>query len=186
VKIPSSTTYAFWLAILRIYVGAFWLMHGVAKFRESATFMPPSGMIVTFLNSAMSNTSGPYHAFLAGTVLPNIAIFAELVRLGEVVAGSLLLLGFFSRVGGLIGMALALNYLTAKGGIAHLSMWSGLDAAAFVLSAINVVLPTGRFLGVDALLARTRRAVPSVTPVAAGVRAEFVEEPPMTGPTAPV
>ncbi len=183
-KLPSSTTYAFWLAILRLYAGAFWLMHGIPKFTQSGEFMPPSGMIVGFLNSAIVNTSGPYQSFLTNIVLPNINIFAELVRLGEVVTGSLLLLGFFSRFGGVIGMLLALNYLTAKGGISHLSMWSGLDAAAFVVSGMNVILPTGRFLGVDALLARS--AVKRVATAPGGtVRAEFVDEPPMTGPSAP-
>ena len=113
-------------------------------------------------------------------VLPNAYFFAELVRLGEVVTGCLLLFGFYTRLGGLIGMLLALNYLSAKGGLAHLSVWSGLDSAAFVLSALNVVLPTGRVLGVDGLLWRSTKR----EPVVAGA-AVFVEEPPMTGPTAP-
>ncbi len=99
--------------------------------------------------------------------------------MGEVVTGCLLLFGFYTRLGGLIGMLLAFNYLTAKGGLAHLSVWSGLDSAAFVLSALNFVLPTGRVLGIDGLLWRTKRK-----PVVAGA-AVFVEEPPMTGPTAP-
>ena len=187
-KLPSPRTYAFWLAILRIYAGAFWLVHGVPKFTQSQSFMPPHGMIVGFLNTAVANTSGPYQQFLNNIVVPNIGLFAELVRLGEVVTGALLFLGVFTRFGGFIGMLLALDYLTAKGGISHASMWTGLDAVAFALSAINVVLPTGRFLGVDALLyrARSARAVPvAAGPTAAGVRAEFVDEPPMTGPSAP-
>ena len=188
--LPTSTTYAFWLAVLRLYAGAFWLMHGIPKFTQSETFMPPSGFIVQFINSAIQNTHGPYQAFLTNVVLPNIGIFAELVRLGEVVTGALLFLGFFTRFGGFIGMILALNYLTAKGDITHISSWSGLDAAAFALSGLNVVLPTGRFFGVDALLARSRArarglAATPATASASGVRAEFVDEPPMTGPTAP-
>ena len=181
--LPKNTTYAFWLTILRLYAGAFWLMHGIPKFTQSETFMPPSGMIVQFINSSIQNTHGPYQAFLTNVVLPNIGVFAELVRLGEVITGALLFLGFFTRLGGLTGMVLALNYMTAKGDISHFSSWSGLDATAFVLSALNVVLPTGRFFGVDALLARSRAA--RVAPAAAGVRPEFVDEPPMTGPTAP-
>lgn len=183
-KLPGSRTYAFWLAILRLYAGAFWLMHGIPKFTQSESFMPPSGFIVQFLNSAIVNTSGPYQAFLTKIVLPNIGFFAELVRLGEVVTGALLLLGFYSRFGGIIGMLLALNYLTAKGGVGHLSTWGGLDAAAFALSAINVLLPTGRFLGIDALLAAFRGRG-ARAPSRARVQAEFVEEPPMSGPSAP-
>ena len=183
--LPSPRTYAFWLAVLRLYAGAFWLMHGIPKFTQSDAFMPPSGMMGQFLNGALQNTTGAYHDFLANTVVPNIGIFAELVRLGEVIAGALLLLGFFTRFGGLIGVVLSLNYLAAKGGMNHTTAWSGLDAAALALSAINVLLPTGRFFGVDALLARSRAARAAANAAPASTPAEFVDEPPMTGPTAP-
>lgn len=178
-KLPSSSTYAFWLALFRIYAGAFWLMHGIPKFLNSQDFMPPNGMMVQFLTTQISHVSGPYQSFLIHVVLPNVSFFAELVRLGEVVTGLLLLLGFYTRLGGLIGVLLALNYISAKGGLMHLSVWSGLDSAALVLSAINLVLPTGRVLGVDGLLAHFRR------PRHAQPAAVFVEEPPVTGPSAP-
>ncbi|HEX8807069.1 MAG TPA: TQO small subunit DoxD [Candidatus Aquilonibacter sp.] len=177
-KLPSSSTYGFWLAIFRIYAGAFWLMHGIPKFINSAEFMPPNGFMTEFIKQQIANTSGPYQGFLANVVQPNAAVFAELVRLGEVITGCLLLFGFYTRLGGLIGVVLALNYLSAKGGLAHLSVWSGLDSAALVLSALNLVLPTGRVLGVDGLLWRMRRKPETEAAV-------FVEEPPMTGPTAP-
>ena len=180
-KLPSSSTYAFWLALFRIYAGAFWLMHGIPKFRDSEAFMPPSGMMQSFLNTAISHTSGPYQWFLTSIVLPNASLFAELVRLGEVLTGALLFLGLFTRAGAVIGIALALNYLSAKGGLLHLSVWSNIDAAALVLSAVNLVLPTGLVLGLDGVLARLRgKAAP-----AAGQPAVFVDEPPMRGPTAP-
>jgi uncharacterized membrane protein YphA (DoxX/SURF4 family) len=190
-RLPSSGSYAFWLALIRIYTGAFWLMHGIPKFTQSETFMPPNGLIVNFINTAVQNTHGPYQSFLQHTVLPNLNIFAELVRLGEVTAGALLLLGLFSRVGALVGIVLALNYLSAKGGLTHLSMWSSLDSTAFVLSFVNFVLPTGRVLGFDQFLGRKRVVAPVAAPTASqptaasGVHSEFVEEPPMTGPTAP-
>ena len=179
-KLPSSTTYAVWLAFFRIYTGVFWLMHGIPKFTQSQDFMPPNGMMTQFLNAQITHNSGPYQAFLTNVVLPNAWFFAELVRIGEVVTGCLLLLGFYTRLGGLIGVLLSLNYISAKGGLMHLSVWSGLDSTALVLSALSIVLPTGRVLGVDAILARLRRR--PVQPAAAAV---FVEEPPMTGPTAP-
>jgi uncharacterized membrane protein YphA (DoxX/SURF4 family) len=179
VKLPSSSTYGFWLAILRFYTGAFWLMHGIPKFTQSQDFMPPTGMMQNFVNSAVANTHGPYQSFLTYVVLPNASVFAELVRLGEVVTGCLLLLGCFTRTGAVIGMLLSLNYLTAKGGFNHLSMWSGIDAAAFSLCFTAFVLNTGKVLGIDALLGRSHKIAPAAT------KAVFVEEPPMTGPTAP-
>jgi uncharacterized membrane protein YphA (DoxX/SURF4 family) len=179
VKLPSSLSYGFWLAILRIYTGAFWLMHGIPKFTQSDTFMPPNGFIVQFINQQIASTHGPYQVFLNDVVLPNITIFAELVRIGEVVTGCLLLLGFYTRLGGFIGALLAFNYLDAKGGLEHITLWSGIDAAALALSAINLVLPTGRVLGVDSILSHFRKQ-PRPDPSAV-----FVDEPPMTGPTAP-
>jgi uncharacterized membrane protein YphA (DoxX/SURF4 family) len=179
VKLPSSSTYAFWLALFRIYAGVFWLIHGIPKFTQSQNFMPPNGFIGQFVNQGIQVTSGPYHGFLSNVVLPNIAIFAELVRVGEVVTGCLLLLGFYTRLGGLIGMILTFNYFSGKGGLAHVSALSELDALTFVVCAVNLVLPTGRVLGVDGLLAHFRRK-PQPAPSAV-----FVDEPPMTGPSAP-
>ena len=179
-KLPSSSTYAFWLALFRIYTGAFWLMHGIPKFTHSADFMPPTGMMNGFINNAITHTSGPYQWFLSFVVLPNAGIFAEVVRLGEVLTGLLLFFGLFTRVGALIGIALSLNYLTASGDLRHLSvMLSGLNSAALMLSLINLVLPTGRVFGIDGLLFKPRGAA---TP---GQQAVFVDEPPMRGPTAP-
>jgi len=178
VKLPSATSYAFWLALFRIYVGAFWLMHGIPKFTQAASFMPPNGLMTQFLNTAITNTTGPYQWFLTNVVMPNASLFAELVRLGEVVTGLLLFFGLFTRWGALIGMLLSLNYLSANGGLAHLRVWDTINSAAFVLSAINFVLPTGLVLGVDGLLARGKGKVPTT-------KAVFVDEPPMTGPTAP-
>ncbi len=187
-KLPGSGTYAFWLSLVRLYTGVFWLVHGVPKFTQSQSFVPPNGEIVPFLNTAITSSSGAYQSFLTNIVLPNAALFAELVRLGEVVTGALLVLGFFTRLGSSIGMLLALNYIAAKGGLNHAGAWTGLDATALVLCAINAVLPTGRFLGIDGLLRRSRRAgtLPVANaPTVAGVRAEFVDEPPLNGPSAP-
>ncbi|HVA29172.1 MAG TPA: TQO small subunit DoxD [Candidatus Baltobacteraceae bacterium] len=177
-KLPSATSYAFWMAIFRLYVGAFWLMHGIPKWTQSASFMPPNGLMTQFLNAQISNTIGPYQWFLTTVVLPNAWFFADMVRTGEVVTGLLLFFGLFSRWGGVIGVLLSLNYLSASGGLAHLRYWDTINSAALVLSLMNVVLPTGLVFGIDGLLARRKTAN-------APAKAVFVDEPPMTGPTAP-
>ena len=53
-KLPSSSTYALWLALFRIYAGAFWLMHGIPKFLHGEEFMPPNGAMMQFLNQQIS------------------------------------------------------------------------------------------------------------------------------------
>jgi uncharacterized membrane protein YphA (DoxX/SURF4 family) len=158
--------------------GGIWLVHGIPKFLHSAKFMPPAGVISTYVGEGVAKTTGPYHDFLVGTVQPNIGIFGELVRLGEVCVGISLFLGLFSRLGGLFGILLPLNYVAARGGLSSASAWASLDGALMLLSAISLVLPAGRVLGLDAFLvrgpARRQRVV-----------AEVVPEPPLERPSAP-
>jgi len=74
-----------------------------------------------------------------------------------------------------VGCFLALNYLAAAGEF-H---WSGvgtLNGVALALSFFCIVLPVGRFAGVDALLVRR--------PNTRAVKAEFVDEP-IAAPRAP-
>jgi len=164
----------FVFAILRIYTGIFWLVHGIPKFLNSDAFMPPQGFMAQMVLKGTQTTTGSYHDFLVSFVTPNIALFAEFVRLGEVLVGFSLLFGLLTRVGGLGGIFLALNYIAAKGAFGSWETFGTLDAAAIALSALHVVLPTGRTLGVDGLFGHRPRVVrePAVTP-------EFVDEPPL-------
>lgn len=135
-------------------------------------FMPPNGFISILVGKALQSQTGSYHDFLATTVVPHIGLFAELVRLGEVLAGCSLLLGIFTRFGGLVGCFLALNYMAVNGEFASWTTIGTLDAAAFMLSFLMLIMPSGRVAGVDALLYRARgRRDPVVIP-------EFVDEPP--------
>jgi uncharacterized membrane protein YphA (DoxX/SURF4 family) len=188
--LPSKRTYAFWLALLRIFVGVFWLVHVLPKF-TTAAFMPPDGFFAQMVTSGIAHDTGPYHDFLVNVVSPNLYLFAELVRLGELLVGISLVLGLFGRVGALGGMFLTANYMLAKGQFGSFDGWTGLDGATFVLCAINFVLPTGRMIGIDAFLGRKRtepsvseQATPVVAPTVstasgAPVQADFVEEPPV-------
>lgn len=192
--LPSSATYARWLAIVRIVTGGIWLAHGIPKFTHGNVFMPAPGpvdcgrvtqtqvpVITNYICLGMQHTGGAYHQFLESVVLPNIGIFAELVRLGEVLTGLALLLGVLTRAGGLAGMLLTLNYIAARGHIISSATLQSMDFVLFMLCFISFVLPTGRVWGVDGLWARARTKAPAP----ATVKAEFVPEPPLDRPTAP-
>jgi uncharacterized membrane protein YphA (DoxX/SURF4 family) len=176
--LPSSTTYARWLGLIRIVVGAMWIGHAITKFLNPDTFMPPNGAIVQIVTQGSQQGSHFMRPFFANVVLPNIALFAELVRLGEALVGIALILGLLTRLGGFGGMFLTFFYASTKGPLLSLATLSGSDFAMFVLSGMSFVLPTGRALGLDALLSRRRRTVPTV-------RAEFVPEPPLITPPPP-
>jgi len=159
--LPSARTYAFWLALFRIYLGAFWLEHGLGKLRSTPAFGAPGGAMAQFLAAHAAKTPAPYHDFLTGVVMPNVAAFSFLIQAGEIAAGALLLLGLFTRLGGLLGTVLALNYLLARGALAGFSSYAGLEVLAAAASALNLVLPTGRYLGIDGFLVpRPRHAGP--------------------------
>lgn len=177
-NLPSSRNYGGWLALVRVLTGVIWLVHGVPKFLHSDRFMPPNGAFASYVQKGIAGGTGPYHDFLVSVVAPNANIFAELVRLGEVCVGIALVLGFATRLGGLFGIALPLNYIAARNGLGSATQWTSIDGCLLLLSAINFVLPTGRVAGVDALFARRK-------PRRERVIAEVVPEPPMRGPTAP-
>jgi thiosulfate dehydrogenase (quinone) large subunit len=176
--LPSPRTYAGWLAAVRILTGAIWLIHAVPKFLHGATFLPPNGFFAQYLQQGIASTSGPYHDFMVGVIGPNAAIFAELVRFGELLVGISLVLGLFARLGGFFGIVLPLNYMAVRGAVGTLSGWGSPDASLALLSAISLVLPTGRVSGFDGL--RTPRA-----PRRPAVVAEVVPERPLDGPHAP-
>jgi uncharacterized membrane protein YphA (DoxX/SURF4 family) len=177
-NLPSSRTYGAWLALVRILTGCIWLIHAVPKFTKAGIFLPPTGIFATYVQDGIGKTTGPYHDFLINTVSSNMGLFAELVRIGELGVGLSLFFGLFTRLGGFFGVLLPLNYLAARGALGTPSGWSATDGCLMLLSAICLVLPTGRVAGVDALAARRvprrQRVVPEVVP-----------ERPMDGPRAP-
>jgi len=176
--LPSSRVYGGWLALVRVLTGAIWLIHAIPKFLHGDTFLPPNGFFTTYLQQGIATTMGPYHDFMVSIVSPNAAVFAELVRLGELLVGVSLVLGLFSRVGGFFGIVLPLNYMAVRGAVGTLSGWGSPDASLALLSAISLVLPTGRVAGFDGL--GKRRSAPRKAVVA-----EVVPERPLEGPTAP-
>jgi uncharacterized membrane protein YphA (DoxX/SURF4 family) len=176
-KMASHWTYAGWFTVLRLYAGAFWLVHGISKFLGSAAYMPPSGYMPQIVQKAVVAQTGFYHDFLLNVVTPNIGLFAELVRLGETLTGVSLLLGVFTRLGGLVGCFLALNYMALNAEFGSWPTIGSLDAVAFMLSFLMLAVPAGRIAGVDALLVR-RPAVRKEEVVVP----EIVEEPPPGAP----
>ncbi len=149
-SIPSARTYAWALAVLRVYTGVFCILRAIPKFTSPAAF---SGMFASLVGKAAMASTGPYHAFVVGMVQPHVDLFAQVVRFGELLTGVLLLLGLFTRLGGLLGVILAANALLLQGYPA-LQGWSSAEAVALALCAVNLVLPTGRVLGLDALWKR--------------------------------
>jgi uncharacterized membrane protein YphA (DoxX/SURF4 family) len=87
-------------------------------------------------------------------VLPNLAVFAPLVYLVELVIGVSLLVGLFSRAGALLGLLMGLNLWLGLYSAPHEWPWTYMFLV--MIQAFFVIDPPGRVLGADAL--RRRRA----------------------------
>jgi uncharacterized membrane protein YphA (DoxX/SURF4 family) len=151
----TARQYGAWLAVFRILVGATWLIHGYGKVTD-AQFALPNGTCYQIVSGMIGNNPSILHDYVTGVVLPNITIFAHLDAWGEFLTGLSLVLGLLSRVGGLVGLLLPLQYFLMKGAYAHLDGYAGLDVLTMLASAVNLVLPTGAVFGLDAMLGRRK------------------------------
>ena len=163
--IPETAAWRIGIALLRVHIGATWLWYAWPKFARSDRYLPPSGYMVSFAQTSARYATGATRAVLEHVILPNAAIWAQLARLGELAAGVLLVLGLRSRLGGAIGLAVALCY--APFNYAFHEYHSGLltlpDSMMAALSAVHILIPSGKVFGLDAFLSR-RRAGPELQP----------------------
>jgi len=151
------------IALLRIVVGAWFLKAVWTKLTLGylAGVVPYPTVSPRFLGFqprrvaefAADNPVGWYKDFLQNTVLPHAKVFATLQAYGEVVVGIGLVLGLFTGLAALIGLALAVNF-----GLA--TQWMSFGQQGFhvllITSMILFVLTrAGRAWGIDGwLLAR--------------------------------
>lgn len=164
------------LALFRAYMGFFWLDHGWGKI-VNPQWASSGGMMDQIVRSANDKSAGAFHNFVNATVLPNEAIFANLVAFGETLVGISLLVGLLSRLGALGGMFLALNYWFLLGGPRSIANLTTLEVLVAVACAVHVLLPTGRVLGLDAFMGRRTARAPEVV-----VSAAPPVEPPIARP----
>lgn len=131
--------------IVRLVIGAMW-------WEQSLWKIPPNeDGLIYWMRQMVDHASIALQSDLVSTiVLPHINIFGPLVYLIEVAIGVSLMLGVFTRLGALLGTAMALN------------LWLGLYSAPgewpwtyFFLITIQILFvidPPGGSLGVDTLL----------------------------------
>ena len=114
----STGSAALWF-VVRMYVGAEWLLAGWEKVISPA--WGTSGKAITgFVMGALAKTSGAnpavqgwYASFLHNFVLPNAGFFSFIVTWGEVAVGLGILLGILTGIAAGFGVLMNLNYLLA-------------------------------------------------------------------------
>jgi thiosulfate dehydrogenase (quinone) large subunit len=136
------------LALLRVYLGAVFLIAAIAKLRADFT----SGFRGFLEGTAPERSHVFYQGFLQDVVLPNAQLFAALVTWGELLVGLLLILGLMTRLSAAAALLLTLNYMFAKGAWPWTS--SSSDAAFAAISLALMIGAAGRTFGLDSMLAK--------------------------------
>ena len=137
------------LALVRIAFGLYMIMSALSKTMQG--WLTNGGPLSQMLQQTLPRADPFYRAFLEGTVLPNVNLFAQLVTVGEWVVGLSLLFGLLTRVGSLVGMWLMLNFMLMKG-LANAA--GSTDRLYFVLCLACFLGAAGLTWGLDGLLQR--------------------------------
>ncbi len=93
-------------------------------------------------------------AFIEAIVKPNIAWFGYVIFGAEAFIALSLLLGLFSRLGGLVAVGISAQLMVGLAGIPQPFEWEWSYNLMVVLSLLMFGLAPGRILGLDALLRR--------------------------------
>ena len=149
----KEKTNLWFIAILRIFVGYFFLMSGINKIRDGALADPEK--LIGLLEEWSASVPAWYADFLQQAVIPNGQIFNYLVVSGEVLVGACLILGLFSRFAGFFGMVMTFNFFFATYHMGPASQ--GINSAFFFICLVILLSGAGRSIGVDRKL---RKKIP--------------------------
>jgi len=103
------------LALLRIFIGVFFIFEGLGKIRWFVDTSQLAGMFASWSQAAAPGSVS--HWYLDRIALPGLAVFARLVPLGEITSGLALVIGFWTPLFAFVGFFMALNFQIASGAV---------------------------------------------------------------------
>jgi len=135
------------LAGLRVLMGVLWLANLSWKLPPDFGRDEPRGLMYSFRQAEHFAVSEPLRRFMGNTVIPHFTVFGWQVFLVEAIAGVLLLLGWHTRAGAVVGLlqAIAITVLTARA--PHQWFWG--FALFIAVSLVLVIAPSNRRLSLD-------------------------------------
>ena len=157
---PAQRTAAHaWMWVVRLLIGGMWWQQTLWKLPPTYTDNPDgvSGGLHYWVGEMAKHAAFGWHgAFVREILQPHFSLFAPQVYAIEVLIAISLMLGLFTRAGGALGAAMAVN------------LWLGLYRAPYewpwtyffliLLQTTLAVFHAGRSLGIDALLAAHEQA----------------------------
>ena len=154
-----STASAAGMAIIRLFLGAFFLYCGIDQLMHAGEFIGYfKGLSASHSVSAIPGIWAYYAGFVHAPVTAQTAALAGWTIIGlEILVGVLLVIGLLTRLAVLIPLIANLSFfyathaLTKEGMLLH-SFW--LNGAFFVMELAVLIAAAGRTWGLDAILAR--------------------------------
>jgi len=141
---------------VRVLIGAVWLNGSLEK------LLNPSfpGQFAASLQAGGFVSQAPpfFRDFMKGYVVPNAEIFAQFMRMGELMLGIALILGLLTNLAALGSVGLCAAILLSQGGV---GLGTGLGAPEFLtinvlvalLSVVILLSPAAKSLSIDSRLA---------------------------------
>ena len=143
-----------WNWLSRLFIGALWWQQSLWKIPPTYTDQADgSGGLRYWIGQMVQGAAFTAQAdFVKKIVLPHFYFFAPQVYAGEVLVAASLMLGLFTRLGGLLGALMAVNLWL---GLYRLnSEWPWTYFFMIVIQIMFVAYRPGRSLGLDALVGR--------------------------------
>jgi len=103
------------LALLRVFIGVFFIFEGLGKIRWFLNTGPLASMFSSWLQAAAPGSTSDW--YLRHIAMPGLSVFARLVPLGEITSGVALVLGFWTPVFAFVAFVMALNFQIASGAV---------------------------------------------------------------------
>jgi len=157
-----------WLA--RLFVGGMWYQQMLWKMPPTFTDNPDgSGGLRYWMSEMITYAAFKQHAAIVNDLmLPHFKLFAYQIWAGETFIAVSLMLGLFTRLGGLLGTLMAINLWLGLYNRPH--EWPWTYFFLILLNGFLLFLRAGRALGIDALIApkitspgRLRRIISWIT-----------------------
>ena len=142
---------------VRVLVGAVWLNGAIEKLlnpefpQQFATSLEAGGFV--------SQAPPFFQDFMRGVVVPNVELFAQLMRAGELALGIALILGLLTNLAAVGSVLLSTTIMLSQGGV-RLGMGLGapelltINVLVALISVVILLSPAAKALSVDAILAR--------------------------------
>ena len=144
----KERTYLWYIALLRIYIGYYFLQQGIRKYQRD---FPHSDWIARYIGDLPNLDLYPwYNKLLMTYVVPHHELFGYLIMVGEVLVGVCLVTGLFTRLSALVGLFMVSNYYLGHGVIR-----GGATLAQEQIFSVSLIIfllsNAGRAIGLDGL-----------------------------------